>query len=951
MTQRAKLNESHGIISILCGLFLFLVPLSELNSQTGTLSREEFATSLVQAVNSGNQKLAESHIRENRLFVKPVVNDLLTSHIVNDLKGNQRLAQNYLTIAEKSAKIFEEIFGEKNLSIAVNYLTVWTKENKKTKLRADSLYSAGTALRSSEPDKTAVLYQKALELYRDIGDERGEAEVLGGLGLVYWNISDQEKCLSFYQEALDKRIKVDDKQLTGNTLNSMGSFCFEFLNDYPKALEWYEKAESIRSEIGDLANLNRTRGLKANTYYKIALEQSNSGYYSEALENFEKALEIYRSLKIFSPTDNYYGSNETLSQMGFIYVRLGDYNSAVSKLSEAVEMMEKEKDSVALAGVYNHFGVVLQKAGRIEKAQEYYLNSLRIYDNLNYLANELPVLGNLATIYFDKAEYSLAEEYCEKALNLSRELEEIDFEANILLNLANARVRLGKSDEALSDYLTCLRLEESLNNPDRKWRILTGMAENYKLRGEYEKSVQLNDSALTIIEEIRNNILDEDLKASYLASERYVFEDIINMLVSLHYKDKSKGYDRQAFRYAELCKSRVLLDLLSLPEKDLFYETSIASPEEIQALCPDSKTVFLEYAVGDSSTCLWVISRNGFEVFKMEGRKKIRESVEALRFALMDAGQKEAGFLVKTAGLMYGQLIEPAEKLLPKGGRLIILTDDILNCLPFEVLIRNSDKTQKDNFSNLSYLLKNYSVSYAQSASVLRNILLRSVQSKPLKSAEKRLIAFGDPDYGSSEYISLPYKEGLNLLPYSGEEISRIASYFPAGASDIYLGRSASEENLKNEKRLDQYSYIHFATHGFIDEEDPGSSALVLCRQEGSGEDGLVQAKEINNMRINADIAVLSACQTGLGKMIRGEGIIGLARSFMYAGTPSVLVSLWSVSDISTANLMDEFYRNLIRNRLDKTDALRKAQLTLIRDQNFSHPFFWAPFVLIGEWK
>ena len=156
---------------------------------------------------------------------------------------------------------------------------------------------------------------------------------------------------------------------------------------------------------------------------------------------------------------------------------------------------------------------------------------------------------------------------------------------------------------------------------------------------------------------------------------------------------------------------------------------------------------------------------------------------------------------------------------------------------------------------------------------------------------------------------------------------------------------------MKRNGTLSNFKYVHFATHGLIDEEKPDLSSLVLTRNENSSDDGLLQATEIFNLNLHADLVVLSACQTGLGKLVRGEGMIGLTRAFMYAGAPSVLASLWSVSDISTATLMGAFYENLINKNLNKTDALRKAQLTMIRDEKFAHPFYWAPFIIIGDWK
>ena len=162
-------------------------------------------------------------------------------------------------------------------------------------------------------------------------------------------------------------------------------------------------------------------------------------------------------------------------------------------------------------------------------------------------------------------------------------------------------------------------------------------------------------------------------------------------------------------------------------------------------------------------------------------------------------------------------------------------------------------------------------------------------------------------------------------LEFTGKEIENIASYFTAGSSEIYLRNKATEENLKRNSELNEFNYIHFATHGLIDEAKPDLSSLVLTSGSNSGEDGFLQAAEIFDLKLNADLVVLSACQTGLGKLIRGEGMVGLTRAFMYAGTPSVLVSLWSVSDMSTAALMGEFYKNLIKNKSQQDRCLAES--------------------------
>ena len=224
------------------------------------------------------------------------------------------------------------------------------------------------------------------------------------------------------------------------------------------------------------------------------------------------------------------------------------------------------------------------------------------------------------------------------------------------------------------------------------------------------------------------------------------------------------------------------------------------------------------------------------------------------------------------------------------------------------------------------------------------------------------MLAFGDPIFGENEELALKTlgaagtfadttRGGLSRLPYSGLEIQNIAKLFPTAQADIYIRREANEEKVKEKDRLRGYKYVHFATHGLINERKPDFSSIVLTQDDDRTEDGFLQAAEIFNLDMNADLVVLSACQTGLGKMVRGEGMIGLTRAFIYAGSRSVLVSLWSVSDVSTAKLMEKFYQNLIRGKQEKTEALRQAQLHMIANEESSHPFYWAAFVLIGDWN
>ncbi|MFQ6094268.1 MAG: CHAT domain-containing protein, partial [bacterium] len=301
-------------------------------------------------------------------------------------------------------------------------------------------------------------------------------------------------------------------------------------------------------------------------------------------------------------------------------------------------------------------------------------------------------------------------------------------------------------------------------------------------------------------------------------------------------------------------------------------------------------------------------------------------------------------------------LIGPAREYLKPGVELIIIPDGILHYLPFGALVTQKAIDQKQE---ARYLIEDYTISYAPSASVLDILIERPARSVQIRRRE--LLAFGDPLFGeTTEEADLTletterglYQEQgcqFSRLPYTKLEVTRIASLFPEESTSIYLGAAAAEERVKGED-LTRYRRVHFATHGLIDEAIPGRSCVVLALDDDPAEDGFLQMREIFNLKFDADLVVLSACQTGRGKLVRGEGLIGLSRAFLYAGANSMLLSLWSVNDRSTAELMESFYRSLQKGK-EKSEALRTAKLDLLEGeiQALRHPYYWAPFILLGR--
>ena len=368
------------------------------------------------------------------------------------------------------------------------------------------------------------------------------------------------------------------------------------------------------------------------------------------------------------------------------------------------------------------------------------------------------------------------------------------------------------------------------------------------------------------------------------------------------------------------------------------------------------------YSVGENETLQFVVkpaaeSTEAVKVIRLPvAAKVLREKVQAFRAAVQRQALDARGALktpqtpdaprfAALAGELYELLLGAAEPSVASSRRLLLSLDGPLHTLPFAALIRNG-----------KYLVEWKPIHNVISATVYAE--LRRAR-RPVDTPTSRFVAFGDPKYSAADpakadQITSPElrsaaRSGFAFtpLPSSRTEVERIAALFK-GQSQAHVGADATEEKAKAIGR--DVRYLHFATHGYVNERSPLDSALVLSIPEKPGdgrENGLLQAWEIfESVRLDADLVTLSACETGLGKELGGEGLLGLTRAFQYAGARSVLASLWSVSDESTASLMTAFYKAL-RSGQTKDEALRSAQLTLIR----TAPFHWAAFQIFGDWK
>jgi CHAT domain-containing protein len=429
---------------------------------------------------------------------------------------------------------------------------------------------------------------------------------------------------------------------------------------------------------------------------------------------------------------------------------------------------------------------------------------------------------------------------------------------------------------------------------------------------------------------------------------------------------------------------------------------------EVQSSVLDDQTVLLEYSLGHDASYLWAVTKSGVSIYKLPARATIEKLATDLRAQLIPSKlqrrivgidvmadsqrglgvsttpfAEDAASFVTASSALYKTAVEPATAQLAEK-RLLIVGDGALNYVPFEALVKSPASA---DYSSLPYLIKSNEIVYAPSASVVGVI-----RQQNNNHAGKAMLIVADPVFNSNDTRakgagSAPNAsdtrglgiqsaltdvtgqdasatagvkmQGLPLARLAGtraeaEQIGKLAKTSGTQA-DTWLDLDASEDNIET-RDVTKYRVVHIATHGLLNAERPQFTGVVLSLVGNKSGDGFLRTDEVFNLRLGSPLVMLSACETGLGKEKRGEGVMGLTRAFMYAGAPTVGVSLWSVADKSTAELMTDFYKRLLGSSANSTgipasSAMRDAQLAMIAGKKYSAPFYWAPFVLVGDWR
>lgn len=641
-----------------------------------------------------------------------------------------------------------------------------------------------------------------------------------------------------------------------------------------------------------------------------------------------------------------------LEGLGRLAVTKGDLATAQTVYDRARQILERvAPEGLELAHVLKDLGALEATGGTLEKAEEYARKSLAISQRLAPGSlQRAETLHLLSSILLTKGSTTQAEKELTGALEI--------LEAQIGQLGGSLEVKGAFRAEAGDIYRDAIRLQTERGHSGEAFRLLE------RFRAQSFLAL-LATRDLTFAADISPSLDRERRRVTALYDRNELRLAAFNLD-----QEETEALRREQIRLREQREEIDAEIHQASPRLAAMIHPRTLTFEAVRAAL-DPGTVMLSYSVGKKQTQLFVVAPGReLEVKTLPvGEEALRRDVESLR-QLIDQARSKGSLGVEgldwTSRRLYRLLIQPAETSIAAGDRIVIVPDGPLHRLPFAALIRKRAPGKKSERS-WQYLVEWRPLHTVLSGSVYAELKERR-RTTESGAAPFQWVAFGDPwfppqlaqgrplESGEARLRSFSTRTGLQWerLPESRREVEKIAQLFPAASRQIYLDREATEEHAKALGR--QTRIVHFATHGFVDDHSPFDSGLVLAIPEHFTEgtdNGLLQVWEIfENVRLDADLVVLSACETGLGEIRGGEGIIGLTRAFQYAGARSVLASLWRVDDKATADLMERFYRHL-RAGQPKAEALRSAQLELLRGEgkDAAAPFFWAALQLFGDWQ
>lgn len=825
--------------------------------------------------------------------------------------------------------------------------------------------------------------QLSLEIFKAESDKSAQAQALDALGHLSHESGNAGEALQLFTDALELAGQAGDLLVKGKVLNAI-AITHSILGEKQQAVGRYREALTILEKMGNKRQVAVALNGLGYLYYSVGQNERSFNYYSRALD-------------LFRNVGDREGESIALVRMGKISEGLWEKSKAASYYEQLVVVARQLKDPILESYVLNWLGDVYESSDT-RRALVLYEQALALSRKHSNPRIEAYTLNRLGYTHALLGEKVIARKFYDAALDRTQTIGDREAESLTLYNLAVLERSRNGVREAQALIERSLRIVESL----------TTAAGARELRASYFATVhQQYEFYIDLLMQLDGQDGSAGFASLALqASERSRARSLLEMLGESG-ADIRQGVDPKLLDYEKNVKAKLrsaiqnrmtafnqpnskqkIDDLqreiigLTAEYEQIAGEIRQRSPQyaaltqpvsltrkQIQELL-DEDTVMVEYALGDQRSFAWTISRDSIESYWLPGRavleKLVRVVYEGLTKDPRDTARTRTEDYSAAMENLSKVLLEPLAKHRSKK-RLVVVADGALQYIPFSTL----------QLSNDTRLIANYEIVNLPSASALavqRNAL------KDRKAAPQLLAVIADPVFESDDsrlanarstrnapaarqgHAQDVSKLGrtlrnvgsgdLHRLPLSEREADALYSLIPPEKGMKAIGFNASRKTVTGDQLIN-YRMVHFATHGLVDNEVPELSGIVLSMFDKNGhrQDGFIQLYEIYNLKLAADLVVLSACQTALGKDIKGEGIVSLTRGFMHAGSPRVVASLWNVDDAATADLMSRFYRQMIVNGLRPAAALRVAQLELAKERRYQSPFFWAGFIIQGEWN
>ncbi|MDK2971985.1 MAG: hypothetical protein PWP23_1740 [Candidatus Sumerlaeota bacterium] len=854
---------------------------------------------------------------------------------------------------------------------------------------------ASYALSDYEFEAAQAAYEEAERLYAGLQQTDDEIEMAIRAGVALENSGRYNDALQRYEEVLARAQDLGKSRLVAEQWRRIGRIYLHRLNDYPFAEDAFTQALDAAERAGaedlviqltlDLARVDERLGRyePAIALTRLMEEKARSANVPllavdalmlRAFTEWVRAgyFDAYKALREGMALAEQIDARDQLiighNTGGLLAWTLNDTEGALREFTAALELARAERLPTEESSTLNNRALVYRSLGRYNEALADLGAALALDTKHKSVWGQAYVLRNTGITYQQMGQPEAALDPLLRAVDLSEQTGDRTNRTKALLALGDAQRETGQTQAALASYEEALAEARALPVPEVEWRALYAMALLADERGDAAKRRASLAEAIEVVENLRARIRIEEFQDGFLLDKQSLYDEMIALLLD-------QGETRSALDYSERSRARNFIDLLGNakvqlavpqdqqmidrenklreeieilekrigsssaadkqalqeqldnarrrysdflielrafnPQLSSFVEVSTMESTELQTLLePD--TALLVYHVLPDSVVVWVIRRDSLDVVRTPVvREELVARIGGYRQRLQNFDRIE-----EESAILSALLWEPVRGLLPGVQRIGVAPHRELHLFPFASL-RSGDRN----------LIDDYALFYTPSASVLAYTIGRRGQ----RQANNRVLAIGNPDLGN---------EALDL-PFAQKEAERIPWTFPD--ADVLTGDRATESWLA--QNISEYGIVHLATHGEYDANLPLLSAIQLTPDEQN--DGRLTAREVFSLSLKADLVALSACQTGLGRLSNGDDVVGLNRSFVYAGTRQIMSSLWRVDDVSTAVLVKHFYRNI--EETDRADALRRAQIEVRR--RYPHPAHWAGLFLSGDWQ